>query len=264
MDFNEQALTNRLSGRYIGNGIRFFDETESTNDIAFSLALGGAPEGTVVIADRQTKGKGRMKRVWQSPPNCNLYTSIILRPQTDPVSTAQIPLMTGVAAAEVLSRYCFSDVTLKWPNDVQIRGKKICGILTEMRASEGPRVNFVIVGIGININIKKEDFDESFREISTSLKEETGKEVSRLDFAVEFYDYFEKWYRTWVKKGFEPIRGAWLAYSSMIGKQVQVVFQGDVRTGEVHGIDEYGALLLQDENGIIKRIMAGDATLIRH
>ncbi len=263
MDFNKEAIADRLVGRYIGNVIRFFNEAGSTNDIAFNLALHGAPEGTIVIADLQTKGKGRMKRVWQSPPRCNLYTSIILRPLTDPASTAQIPLMTGVAAAETLSRYCPSDVTLKWPNDVQIRGRKVCGILTEMKAAKGPWVNFVIVGIGININIRKENFDESFREIATSLKEETGKDISRLDFAVEFYDYFEKWYRTWVKMGFEPIREAWLAYSSMVGRQVQVVFQGDIRKGEVHGIDDSGAMILEDEYGIIKKIMAGDATLIR-
>lgn len=264
MDFNEQALTNRLSGRYIGSGIRFFNEVESTNDVAFNLALHGAPEGTIVIADLQTKGRGRMKRVWQSPPRCNLYTSIVLRPLTDPASTSQIPLMTGVAAADALSRYCPRDVTLKWPNDVQIRGKKVCGILAEMKTAKDPRGNFVIVGIGVNINIRKKNFDESFREIATSLKEETGRDISRLDFAVEFFDNFEKWYRTWLKMGFEPVREAWLAYASMVGRQVQVVFQGDVRTGEVHGIDESGAMLLEDENGIIKKIMAGDATLVRH
>jgi BirA family biotin operon repressor/biotin-[acetyl-CoA-carboxylase] ligase len=183
---------------------------------------------------------------------------------TDPATNAQIPLMTGVAVAETLSRYCPGEVTLKWPNDVQIRGKKVCGILTEMKTAKDPRINFVVVGIGININIMKEDFDESFRDIATSLKEETGKDISRLDFTVEFLEYFEKWYRTWLKTGFEPVREAWLAYSSMVGRQVQVVFQGDVRKGSVHGIDHTGAMLLEDENGIIKKIMAGDATLIRH
>jgi BirA family biotin operon repressor/biotin-[acetyl-CoA-carboxylase] ligase len=264
MDFSEQAIAGRLAGRYIGHRIRFFNKTESTNNIAFNLASHGAPEGTVVIADHQTRGKGRMNRVWQSPPRCNLYTSIILRPHTAPANTAQIPLMAGVAAAEVLSRYCPSHVALKWPNDVQIKGKKVCGILTEMKASEGPRVNFAIVGIGININMNIEDFDESFRELSTSLKEETGGVVSRSDVAVELYEHFEKWHRIWIRKGFTPIKEAWLSYSRMIGKQAQVVFQGDVKTGEVIGIDEYGALILQDEKGKLKRIMAGDATVIRN
>src|SRR5512136_1273487 len=131
MEFNERTLADRLSEKRIGNYIRFFEEIESTNDAAFRLAESGVPEGTVVIADCQTKGKGRLKRQWQSPPGCNIYTSIVLRPAIDPVFAPQITLMTGVAVADLLSGYCPENVTLKWPNDVQIRGKKICGVLTE-------------------------------------------------------------------------------------------------------------------------------------
>jgi BirA family biotin operon repressor/biotin-[acetyl-CoA-carboxylase] ligase len=264
MDFTEQALAGRLAGKHIGRAIHFLGEADSTNDVAFKLALNGAPEGTVVIADRQTKGKGRLNRVWQSPPHCNLYTSFILKPEIDTVSASQITLMTGVAVVDLLSRYQPTHVTLKWPNDVQIRGKKVCGILTEMKASAERRVEFVIVGIGMNINMKREDFDESFREGSTSLREETGKNISRLEFTVQLFDYFEKWYTTWTAQGFNPVRDAWLECSSMVGKRIQVVFHGDVQTGEVLGIDEYGAILLRDEeDNAIKKIMAGDASIVR-
>jgi BirA family biotin operon repressor/biotin-[acetyl-CoA-carboxylase] ligase len=264
MDFNEQALASHLSGKHIGSAIHFLDEADSTNEVAFRLAVNGVSEGTVVIAERQTKGKGRLNRVWQSPPCCNLYTSIILKPQIDPAFAPQITLMTGVAVAEFLSRYRSADITLKWPNDVQIGGKKVCGILTEMKTSADRCVDFIIVGIGMNINMKKEDFDESFREVSTSLKEEMGKDVSRLDVTVELYNHFEKWYATWLTEGFNPVREAWLEYSSMVGKHVQLVFHGNIQTGQVIGIDEYGALLLRDENRNIKKIMAGDASIVKH
>ena len=149
MDFNEQNLAVRLSGKRIGSNIHFFTEVESTNDVLLKLARGGAPHGTVVIAESQTKGKGRLSRQWQSPPGCNIYASIALRPSIKPVYAPQITLMAGVAVADLLSGYCTGGITLKWPNDVQIGGKKVCGILAEMSASDEGRVDFIVVGIGI-------------------------------------------------------------------------------------------------------------------
>lgn len=262
--FTEEALAGRLSEKHIGNSVHFFGEVDSTNNVAYGLALHGAAEGTVVIAERQTRGKGRLNRSWQSPPNCNLYTSVILKPDIDPVFAPQITLMTGVAVAELLSRSQLADVNLKWPNDVQIRGKKVCGILTEMKTSAGRRIDFIVVGIGMNINMKKEDFDESFRDISTSLKEETGKDVSRLDVTEALFDHFERWHAIWIARGFDPVREEWLKYSSMAGKRIQVDFCGNIQTGEMLGIDEFGALLVSDEEGTIKKIIAGDATVIKN
>ena len=263
MDFNKQTLASRLSGKHIGSTVYFLLDTNSTNDIAFGLGLEGASEGTVVIADHQTKGKGRLNRVWQSPPNCNLYTSIILRPAIDPIYAPQITLMTGVAMADLIYRYHPAEVALKWPNDVQISGKKVCGILTEMRVSTKGNVDFIIVGIGMNINISRTDFDESFRDEATSLKEEMGVDISRLDFSVGLYDNFDKWYSIWIGQGFDVVREEWLKYTWMEGKRIQVVFRGDIQTGEVLGIDDYGALLLLDDNGTIKKIMAGDASILK-
>jgi BirA family biotin operon repressor/biotin-[acetyl-CoA-carboxylase] ligase len=263
MDFNERTLAYRLSEKRIGNYIQFFEEVESTNDAAFRLAESGAPEGTAVIADCQTKGKGRLKRQWQSPPGCNIYTSIILRPAIDPVFAPQITLMTGVAVADLLSGYCPENVTLKWPNDVQIRGKKVCGVLTEMSASAAKGVDFIIVGIGINVNIERVDFDESFRDIATSLKEEAGREISRLDLTLKLFDNLENLYTKLLIEGFGSIKDTWLCYSDMVGRHIQVVFNDKVLAGKVRGVDDFGALVIADKNGVIRRVMAGDASIVK-
>ena len=260
MDFNEDTLRGLLAGRRIGSSVYFFREVTSTSDVAFEIALKGASEGTVVIADVQTKGKGRLSRVWQSPAACNLYTSIIIRPPIEPALASQITLMTGVAVAELLSSY-YPYVTLKWPNDVQIGGKKVSGILAQMRTS-GKKIDFIIVGIGININMKREDFEESIQDISTSLREETGGDISRVDLTVKLYDSFERWYARYIRDGFDPIRDMWLKYNSK-GRHVHVVSGDDLYKGEVVGIDGDGALLLLDENKITRRIIAGDVSIIK-
>ncbi|MBE9547384.1 MAG: biotin--[acetyl-CoA-carboxylase] ligase [Proteobacteria bacterium] len=258
--FNEHDIADRLSGRLIGNRVHFLREVDSTNIYASRLAMEGAPDGTVVIADCQTKGKGRMGRVWQSPPERNIYTSIILRPAIEPAVAPQITLVTGVAVAELFSEYCPKDVTLKWPNDVQIKGKKVCGILTEMRTS-GEKIDFVIVGIGINIGMKKEEFHEEFRDSSTSLSEEVGTDISRLDFAVKLYASFERWYERFLSEGFIPVKDAWMKYSGIIGKDIKITLRDDIQAGKAVGIDEYGALLILNGKNRTRRIMAGDVSL---
>jgi BirA family transcriptional regulator, biotin operon repressor / biotin---[acetyl-CoA-carboxylase] ligase len=262
MDFNEKNLAIRLSGRRIGNNIRFFPEVESTNDVLFKLARDGAPHGTVVIAECQTKGKGRLNREWQSPPGCNIYASVVLRPPTEPLYAPQITLMTGVVVAELLSEYCTAEVTLKWPNDVLIRGKKVCGILAEMSSSEGG-VDFVVVGIGINVNIRKNDFDESIRNTATSLAEETGRNISRLDLTAKLFDRFDEIYARFLDSGFGSIKNAWLSYCDMVGKQARVIFKNDIESGKVLGIDDFGALIISDEKGKTKRVIAGDASVVK-
>lgn len=263
MDFNEKNLAIRLSGKRIGNRIHFFSEVESTNDVLCKLARDGGPHGTVVIAECQTKGKGRLNRQWQSPPGCNIYASIALRPAIEPVYAPQITLMTGVAVADVLSIYCPGDVTLKWPNDVQIGGKKVCGILAEMSASAGGGVDFVVVGIGINVNIRKMDFDESIRNMATSLAEEAGQNISRLDLTAKLFDRFDDLYTRLLESGFGSIKDAWLSYCDMVGKRTRVIFNNDIESGKVLGLDDFGALVISDEKGKIKRVIAGDASVVK-
>ena len=260
-DIRENDLSDIVAGGTIGKEIIFLPEVDSTNIYASKLARDGMPEGVVVIADCQKKGKGRLNRVWQSPPGKNLYTSIILRPSITSHLAPQLTLTAGVAVAELLSQYCPGTVMLKWPNDVQINMRKVCGILTEMRIKRG-KIDFIIVGLGININMKKEEFQEEFRESSTSLNEETGNRISRTDIAVKLYRIFEKWYETYLDKGFPPVREAWLGYSGILNKNITVHYKKDLYKGRVIGIDEYGALLLFDEKNETKRILAGDVSLI--
>jgi len=260
--FDAEALRLRLAGRRIGCRLHFLPTVDSTNRVALGFAREGAPEGTVVLADRQTAGRGRLDRIWQSPPGCNLYISILLRPLIAPAEAPQITLMSGVAVAEMLSLLCPAGVGLKWPNDVLVRGRKICGILTELRIA-GRAVEAVVVGIGVNVNMAGADFDPAYRETATSLSQETEQTHSREDLAYLLCERFEQWYETFLREGFAPVREGWLARSEMEGKRVRVHFRDEVQEGVVAGVDHDGALLLTDALGAIRRITAGDASIVK-
>ena len=262
MGFDAKTLQARLAELRSGWRLHFFDTVDSTNLVALELAQKGAPEGTIVVADCQTGGRGRLLRTWQSPPGCNLYASLLLRPGIDPADAPQLTLMAGVAAAETLSAFCPAGVGLKWPNDVQIRGRKVCGILTELRMTGGA-VAAVVVGIGVNVNISRADFDPAYREAATSLREETGREHSREEVALRLCESFEKWYETFRCGGFAPVREGWLARSEMPGRRVRVIFGDKAQEGRFAGIDHDGALLIADDLGAVRRVMAGDAEIMK-
>lgn len=261
-EFDAEALQARLAGRRIGRRFHFLPEVDSTNRVALQLAQEGAPEGTVVLADRQTEGRGRLQRVWQSPPGCNLYVSFLLRPAIAAVDAARITLMAGVAVAEMVSFFCQTGVGLKWPNDVRIRGRKVSGILTEMRMTGGA-VDAVVVGIGVNVNMTGTDFDPEHREAATSLSEETGQPCAREDAAFLLCEKLEQWYQVLLTEGFVPVRSRWLALSEMEGNIVRVLFHGEAQEGMFAGIDSDGALLLADALGSLRRITAGDASIMK-
>lgn len=259
MLFNEELLRAFLTTSVFGKQIQFLEKTVSTNNHAFSLAFKGATEGTAVLADCQTGGKGRMSRSWFSPPGKNIYTTVILRPEMDPALSPQVTLVAGVAVAELLDKYCPGKVTLKWPNDVLIGGRKVCGILAESRSS-AVKIEYIVVGIGININMQENELDESLRQIATSLKIETGKEFIREEVAARLYESLEKWYFIFRDSGFAPIREKWLECSGMAGKEISYSSQGATVKCRVTGMDNDGALLC-NVNGEIKRLIAGEITL---
>jgi len=262
MNFNEETLKKSLAGKCFGHQLYYFTETGSTNDEAFSLGLAGAPQGTVVIADSQTKGKGRMQRLWHSPKNSNIYTSVILRPPVQPSKASQIPIAAGVAVAEVLETYCPDKVRLKWPNDVLIDGKKVCGILAQMKTYANA-VDFVVLGIGINVNLSREQFPRDIQEIATSLAVETGREISRLELIISLYENLEKCYKKLLQKGFGPIKEKWLELAPMIGRTVQVTFKDETLEGKATGLDDDGSLILLTEGAKEIKVSAGDATIIK-
>ncbi len=261
-------LKARLRGFTIGSPLHYFESVDSTNALALKLASEGAPEGTVVLAERQTAGRGRLGRAWQSPAGKNLYFSIILRPesaaswsQMEMAKAARITFLAGVAAAESLRAFCPDGVEIKWPNDVLINGRKACGILSEMRAGKGGME--LVVGVGINVNIPKDDFAVEHRETATSLFEETGRKQSREDVLCDFCVHFQRWQGVFLKDGFEPIRRAWLHRTDMVGKNVRVLFGKEIKEGAFSGIDDDGALLLAVSGGGVERIIAGDATIMK-
>lgn len=261
IDFTQEKLSDHLRCNPFVAAVHYFKAVGSTNTIAYQLALTGVPEGGIVVADAQTKGKGRLDRAWQSPPGINLYTSMILRPRIEPAMAPQITLMAGVAAAELFSGCCPGGVSIKWPNDVLLKGKKACGILTEMKAAVG-RVDFIILGMGLNINMNPEDFDPALRDGATSLKIETGIVHDRLEITSKLYDLIEKWYKVFLRTGFPGLREPWLGYADILGKRIKWVFKDEFQTGIVSGIDDDGTLRMHGDDGAIHRVIAGDVQLL--
>ena len=261
MQIDAKVLQSRLAARRIGSLLHYRETVDSTNLVALRLAQEGAAEGTVVLADCQTAGRGRLNRGWQSPPGCNLYLSVILRPAIAPPDASRITLVAGVAVAEAIASVCATGVGIKWPNDILIRDRKVCGILTEMRTAGGEGT--VIVGIGLNVNIRKVDFDPGHCDTATSLREETGRNHSREDMFVLLCERLEQWYEIFLHEGFAPVREEWLARSEMAGKHVRILFRDEVQEGVVEGIDRDGALLIADRRGEVRRITAGDATIMK-
>ena len=262
MDYSIQLLKKRLLGKTIGHKLYYYQEIGSTNDEAFKLAIAGALEGTVIIANSQNKGKGRLQRIWHSPSGANIYTSIILRPNFAPFLTPQTPIMAGVAVAEILEEYRIGKVSLKWPNDVHLNGKKVCGILSQAKATVN-NIDFVVLGIGINVNISYEQFPLDIRDIATSLSIEGGRDFSRQDLIISLYENLTKWYKKLKRDGFDEIKEKWLSMTTMIGCNIQVMFQDEVIRGRALDIDEHGSLIIMNPAGKTIKISAGDATILK-
>jgi BirA family biotin operon repressor/biotin-[acetyl-CoA-carboxylase] ligase len=247
--------------RLIGQEIYYFQEIDSTNRKAHDQARKAAREGTVILADFQSEGKGRRGRVWESPPGLNLYASIVLRPHIPPVIAPQITLLAGVAIANALARTSGQEMRIKWPNDVLLRGKKVAGILSEMEV-EGDRIRFIILGMGVNVNWKPEDIPSNLREIATSLRAEAGKEIPRHLIAAEIFEELEQEYRLFLREGFSSrLREEWNRLSWTRGKQVTLQLPDKEISGRALGLDMDGALLLLDEEGRTQRFIAGDVSL---
>jgi BirA family biotin operon repressor/biotin-[acetyl-CoA-carboxylase] ligase len=262
MDWNKEILENNFTGKFFGHKIHYYPETGSTNDDAFSLGITGAQEGTVVIADSQNKGKGRLQRSWHSPSGANIYTSVILRPQITTSESSRIPILAGVAVAEVLDKYSPGKIKVKWPNDVLLNSKKVCGILSQVKIT--PKgIDFLVLGIGINVNMAHNQFSEEIRDSATSLAIETGREISRLELIISLYENLEKWYKQLLQNEFGPVKEKWLELTPMIGRTVQVVYKDETISGTATGLDEDGSLILLTAGNKEIRVLAGDATIKR-
>ena len=227
-------------------------------DIAFDLGVNKSPEGTVVIAEGQTKGRGRLGRSWASPKGKGIYFSVILRPQFAPNETAKLTLLSAVALCEAIRNVTGLPALIKWPNDILIHNKKVAGILTEMSA-ETDRVKFVVIGAGINVNAKADSLPAG----ATSLRSELKKTVSRIDLTKEILREIEKWYTHLQDKGFSAIAARWRELSATLNKRVKVVDSGGNIEGEAVDIDKDGGLLIRNDAGVLLKRMAGDIVQVR-
>ncbi len=262
MDLSPQALASALKTRVLGRQVHFFASTDSTNLQAMQLAREGAEEGAAVLANEQTQGRGRLGRSFFSPAGVNLYLSLILRPQIPSSQVSQLTLVAGVAVAETVEKFSGLRPALKWPNDTLLRGRKVSGVLTEVE-TQGKKVGFVVVGIGVNLNCPKEVFPRDLQERATSLYIETGEPVDRVAFTAELLQRMEKHYFSFLRQGLAAVHALWESYSCLAGRKVVVEDGGRRIEGRVSGLDQEGALVLEGEEGKRLRVLAGEVTLVR-
>ncbi len=234
-----------------------FDRVGSTNEVAWNEAEKGAAEWTVVIADEQTGGKGRLSRKWHSPSGLGVWMSLILRPDVRPSVAPGITMCASLAVAKALRKLHPMSVSLKWPNDVMVKGRKICGILTEMKAT-GDRVEFVVCGIGINLNQGQDDFPQELRDVATSVFLATGHRADRAALVEELLRQMQKLYGLFLSRGLPALMGEWRSMCPLFGKIVRINTRGQTVEGVFHDIDAGGALVLRLESGVHRSFLAGD------
>ncbi len=252
-------IENGLDCQIMGQSVVSFPEVDSTNVQLRRLAEDGALEGTVVVADRQSAGRGRLGRRWESPFGVNLYCSILLRPQIPVQQASQLTFLSAVAVAETLNKVCHMSAKVKWPNDILIDGAKISGLLNEMNA-ETEQIHFVILGIGINLNMTADQFPDELKYPATSAFLETGETVNRLVFLQELLQCLDRYYSEFLTDGFIPIRRRWENLCNMMNMHVEIEQGHGSICGTVVGLDPEGALRVQLDNGQMERILAGDVT----
>lgn len=252
-----------LKTRYLGREIISYKKVDSTNTSAYELAAHGLVEGAVIFADEQARGKGRHGRTWQSAPGCGIYMSCVLRPHMAPNEIPKITLVAAVAVAKAIREYTGLNATIKWPNDILINGKKVCGILTEMKA-EQDMIDFIILGIGVNVNTKVKDLPRG----ASSLKEESrplrdGEDISRVELAKKILETLEEYYNTLKNKGSGSIIEEWKALSEMMGSRIRVVLPNRTFEADAHNVDPDGALVVRLDSGVLEKISSGDVVMVR-
>jgi len=247
----------QLSTRRLGSAFHYFQEIDSTNTYARKLAEDGAAEGAIIIAESQTHGRGRLGRRWESPPFSNLYLSLILRPDLSPRHAPQITLTAAVAVAETIGAFLPRSPSIKWPNDILFNGKKLAGILCEA-ACDAVRIEYVILGIGLNLNCHVATMPEGLRERAISMADLTGAYVSRENILVRLIQDLDRCYGDLGEGGVEAVRPRWEARFGLRGRRVQVEVGGRLLVGWARGLDREGALIVEDEQGQRRSIVAGD------
>jgi len=253
-------IHHHLKTKFIGRNIISHVSVPSTNSLAFSLADEGAAEGTLVIAEKQTSGRGRLGRSWHSPSKTGLWFSLILRPDLPPAVLPGLSIVTATALAETIISSLKLEAKVKWPNDCLIDGLKVAGILTELSA-ELDKVKYVIVGTGVNINQTLRNFPPHLKHKATSLKLETGSEINRIEFLAEFLLNFEKMYLQFKKCGLKPLLPKIKKRSSLLGRQVRLKQGKKTIVAKAVDIGTDGALIVKRRKETL-RVTAGEVTVV--
>jgi len=252
-------LTWNLKTKYIAKKVLSFKKVKSTNDVACELANNGIKEGTIVVSEEQSGGKGRLGRRWVSPAHKGIYMSIILRPNIPPVSSPELTLIGTLAVCGAIRKLTGLSSFIKWPNDVIINNKKVCGILTEMSA-EVDKVKFLVIGMGVNVNTSKKQLH---LKDATSIMEELGYEESRIELTKLILLRFDELYDTFKRKGFSSILSEIKKFSATLNRRVRVHYLDRFIEGHVQNIDKDGALVIRRDSGFIEKVYSGDIVNIR-
>jgi BirA family biotin operon repressor/biotin-[acetyl-CoA-carboxylase] ligase len=250
------SIQSRLNTRFVGRQLYYYHQLPTTMETAKELVKKGAPEGTVVIAGTQTTGRGRLARTWLSPEG-SLAMSIILKPSLNKLP--QLVMIASLSVVRAIKQVAGLETYIKWPNDVMIKGKKVCGILIENEVGGG-RVNFAVIGIGINVNFNPPDFPE-IADIATSLSHETGTEISFVELAGTLLDELERLYLE--AQAGAAVYKEWQENMETLGKRIKVNTGKTVEQGQAETITENGNLVLRHDDGSLAEIVAGDVTVIK-
>ena len=257
---SEFEIKSEINGcEWFAGDIYFYDEIGSTNDECKKLAEEGAKHGTLVVAEKQTKGKGRRGRSWESPKGTGIWMTLLLRPDIEPYNSSGLTLVTAMAINKAVQEITGLDAKIKWPNDIVVNGKKVTGILTEMSA-QLEMINYIVIGIGINVNT--EEFSQDIAKTASSLKIESGKTIKRSSIIALFGKYFEQYYAKYIKtQDMSLLIDEYNKELINVDRQIKVLSKENSYTGIAKGINRHGELIVETENKELKNVVAGEVSV---
>ena len=258
-----ELIRRQLSARTVARQIYLFGDVASTNDALRHLARGGAREGTTVLAESQSAGRGRLGKSWFSPFGVNLYASVLFRPAITPAEAPVFSFIGSLATADAVRSVGLA-AAIKWPNDILANRKKVAGVLADL-ATTGDRLNYVILGVGVNLNVERKALLEALGDAgraAASLRELAGRDIDRNAFAASFLTFLDEWFQVYQARGADALLRAWSDRDILTGRRVEVREEGSVFQGRALGLAADGCLRVEDSNGRMRQVVAGEVRLL--